>query len=87
MFLLPLLQHILQEILITNENSICKYTQNKTLGCGFDFNQKGISSMTGTGTFHTAPGSYSKEYFIRCTDSYNNTNVGCGINIKDLILI
>ena len=59
---------------------------NTSIGCSFNFNQAGISSMVGSGTYHTAPGSYSKEYFIRCQDPYNNTNVGCGIDIKDVIL-
>ena len=66
----------------TDENAICKYADNSSTGCSFNFDDSNISTMSGEGLAHTASYVINKDYYIRCSDIYNNTQMGCGIIIK-----
>ncbi|MEK6879200.1 MAG: hypothetical protein AABY22_06300 [Nanoarchaeota archaeon] len=73
--------------IITDENSFCKYTNNKNVGCGFDFASENISlisTMTGEEKEHEANwnADFAQTYYIKCSDTFNNINTGCGIVIK-----
>jgi hypothetical protein len=65
---------------ITDETSSCKFINNASVGCSFDFNNG--TAMDDVGKYHYATWSDNLDYFIKCQDGYNNTNLGCGVVIK-----
>ena len=62
---------------LTNENAICRYSSNATIGCGFDFDSTtGSTSMSVINTkTHTASWAADREYYIKCEDVFGN-NLG-----------
>jgi hypothetical protein len=66
--------------ILTNENSNCKYTTNSSLGC--DFNFENSLSMENANIFHYLPWQQNTDYYIKCSDVYNNTLAGCNIILK-----
>ena len=70
-------------IIRTNENSVCRYSNDTLLECGFEFESANLSWMTSTNSLvHDAPWLRNQNYFIKCSDKYNNTNFGCGISLR-----
>lgn len=66
-------------ILQTDEIANCRYTNNKTLGCGFAFetNSTQIESFnpeSGFSLVHMAGWRADKDYFIKCADRFGNVN-------------
>jgi hypothetical protein len=73
--------------IITNEDSQCKYTTNSSIGCSFDFastlnENENIKTMSGITTLHTIGFTPNKNYYIKCQDSYGNTNGLCAIVVR-----
>jgi len=63
--------------ILTDEPATCKYTSNQTLGCDFNFDDKNLTVMNASGNYHSVIWSNFGSYYIKCSDSYNNTNVAC----------
>lgn len=68
--------------MITDENAECRYIQNSSIGCDFNFYNANYTIMEDNGRFHYAQWIDNKDYYIKCTDVYNNTNFGCGIALR-----
>jgi hypothetical protein len=71
--------------IITNELSICKFTNSFGLGfgCGFDFNDINLTLMTSSNSLsHNANWKKGANYLIKCRDFYGNENGYCGIIAK-----
>jgi len=70
-------------VIITNENSECKFISNETVGCDFDYDSaENITLMAGASLSHSTPRELNKNYYIKCSDEYGNVNSDCGIAIK-----
>ncbi len=69
-------------VVTTNEKSLCKYVQNTSLGCDFDYDLSNATIMDGTELLHATSWSADMNYFIKCRDNYNNTDFGCGIALS-----
>jgi hypothetical protein len=68
---------------ITDETSECKYIDNSTTGCNFNFDTDNSNLMENTANYHYATWNENKDYYIKCRDIYNNTNLNnCLIAIK-----
>jgi hypothetical protein len=61
----------------TDESSICYYSFNEKEKCNFDIVNS--SKFTGEDKEHKATWHYDKNYYIKCIDSYGNSNTGCMI--------
>lgn len=72
------------EILIrTNEESLCKYSNDTLEECDFSFEGRNLSVMSSSDNLvHRAPWVRNQNYFIKCSDKYNNTNTLCGISLN-----
>jgi len=67
--------------LITDEEAICYYNQNSTIGCAFEV--ENMSIMDGEGsTKHTRPWEDNNLYYIKCADKFENLPVGCSIVVR-----
>jgi len=69
-------------IVSTNENSICKYSTNNTLGCEFTFDESNLTLMTGSEKVHYTNWLDNEDYYIKCMDIFGNYNSGCGIIVR-----
>jgi hypothetical protein len=68
--------------LISDEDSECRYSEDVSLACGFNFEGLNVTVFEGISRFHYTPWAEDKNYYIKCRDLYNNTNLGCGIMLK-----
>ncbi len=69
-------------VVLTDEESTCKYTTNSSKGCFFDFDLDNSTIMTGDERYHEGYWKYTENYYIKCRDQYNNTNLNCGIELR-----
>ena len=69
-------------VVITNENAICRYATNSSLGCFFNFDSDNSTLMTGEQTYHEGYWRYTENYYVKCQDKYNNTNLNCGVELR-----
>lgn len=67
---------------VTSEDSQCQYNTNTTTGCEFKYGDVNSTTMQGTEKIHIAPYNLNQNYFIKCSDKYNNTNFDCGIKLR-----
>jgi hypothetical protein len=69
--------------IITDEPSDCKFIDNSSIGCSFNYESDNATLMEGINVVgHSAPWAINKDYFIKCRDIYNNTNLDCGIILR-----
>ncbi len=68
--------------ILTDENAFCKYTNNKTIGCSFDFFKDNSTSMSDNARTHTAVWKENTNYFVKCADKFSNANLDCIFNAK-----
>ena len=69
--------------IITDEPSDCKFVDNSSIGCSFNYESDNATLMEGINVVgHSAPWAINKDYFIKCRDIYNNTNLDCGIILR-----
>jgi hypothetical protein len=69
----------------TTEDSECRFVMNESVGCSFNFYDENASVMEAgsDGKTHTIPWAANKDYYIKCSDIYNNTNLaGCAISLR-----
>ncbi|MEK6885790.1 MAG: hypothetical protein AABX17_02385 [Nanoarchaeota archaeon] len=67
---------------VTNENTVCKYMTNSTLGCSFNYDTDKSETMTGTANYHYATWVKNLNYYIKCKDEFGNQNFDCGIRLR-----
>ncbi len=67
---------------VSDENAICRYTTNSSIGCTFDYSSNSSVLMLGTGKYHSAPWIINQDYFVKCGDSFGNQNFECAARIK-----
>ncbi len=68
--------------IITDEDSICSYSNNAKIRCNFDVESENVTQMIGAGQTHIGNWELGKTYYIKCQDIYGNSNGGCGIIVK-----
>jgi hypothetical protein len=69
-------------VVMTDENSVCRYSTNSTLGCSFLYDEDDSVLMSGNQQYHEGYWKYTEDYYIKCRDKYNNTNLNCGAVIR-----
>jgi hypothetical protein len=69
-------------VVLTDEESSCRYTTNSSLGCFFNFDEDNSTLMTGEQKYHEGYWRYTENYYIKCRDKFNNTNLNCGVQIR-----
>jgi hypothetical protein len=69
-------------VILTNEDSTCKYVTNSSLGCYFDFDEDNSTLMAGEEKYHEGYWRYTEDYYVKCRDKLNNTNLNCGVMLR-----
>jgi len=67
---------------VTDENSICKFSTNSREKCNFDFENQNTSVMSGSGKIHTSDWDDDEKLYIKCRDFYSNENPDCVMVIR-----
>jgi hypothetical protein len=67
--------------LITDEDAKCGFTNNKTIGCGFNINGS-VNLMDSSGKTQKAKVEANQNYYIKCKDKFNNENSDCAIMLR-----
>ncbi|MFH1151933.1 MAG: hypothetical protein V1788_02295, partial [Nanoarchaeota archaeon] len=67
-----------QLIVLTDEKAECYYTLNT---CDFDATNA-TSMTTALSTTHKAPWEPGETYYVKCKDTWGNTNPWCAIRVQ-----
>ena len=68
--------------LITNEDSICKYSLDNSKQCRFNFYNETYEQMSvGLSKIHSADWASKSVYYIKCEDAWDNKNSNCAIRL------
>ncbi len=69
-------------VVVTNENAICKYTTNSSLGCSFNYDTDKTETMSGLTNYHYGLWTKNQNYYVKCADGFGNQNLDCGIKLR-----